>query len=152
MNENVRQAVGWAIATEGSMSIFRYNRKQKKFKLGFCFLPIVQMANTDMELLESFKTMVDIGKIRTQGKPRKENHHQAWTWYITGATKVLAFLNEILPYLPSSKKAMKALSIIKFCQLRLSHPRTPYTDEEFDIVRQVNKTFNKLSKPDERIS
>jgi len=105
------EAVAWAIATEGTISI-----NQTKS----CCYPNVNMYNTDRELIEKFWQLAGFyGYIsKPSGYSSKLGNRLGWKvrhrWIINKREEVKEFLIEILPYLPT--KVMQAKIVIDFCE------------------------------------
>lgn len=130
------------IEGEGTITIQTSNkRKNGKHNL----LPIVQIANSNVELIEfTVKTLQETGispfvywKQRT-GKSLAPSA----TVQISGYKRVVAFLRLITPYLISKRR--QAEVVLAMCERRCDLPKnTPYTDADLLSVGEIRRLNTK---------
>jgi hypothetical protein len=141
--------IAWSLEWEGNISVNRNNLKSNicSYKLDVC------IGNTDKELLEEFKSLINIGYIDNGCLP-KENWSKIYKWYMS-REEISIHLPLILPYLISkwrqAELVIEADKIIKTkdysCGLNNQERSEMYTYEEvltlYHIWRECEDLNNK---------
>ena len=128
------------IEGEGTITIQRSNkRKNGKHNI----LPIVQIANSNAELIEfAVKTLRETGASPYVywKKQSEKTRAPSATIHLGGYNRVGSFLKVITPYLISKRR--QAEIVLSMCERRCNQPKnTPYADEDLqavDLIRQLN--------------
>lgn len=122
---------------EGCISIY----KPASPSFGFSFNQ-VQISNTDLAILTELKN--DFGGHISKMKRRKENHRQAYTWFI-GNKQAEYFVKAIFPYLRQKKsQAAVFLAFRDTVNERGHHRRTNEEDE--GVLSTAIKEIARLKK------
>lgn len=147
--------MAWTIAWEGCLGLYKARRSEGH---SFQIIPVVDVSNTNRELLEAFAKLVGYGKVYHQS-----NHHHDGTnwkdmhkWQLTSLETVKRFCEEILPYLPAKKEQAEILirfakrrmevatSGIRTCDKHTTWTTLDFTDEEqMSILNQRGKEGRK---------
>ena len=109
-----------------------------------------RLAMTDRDIVERFAQVVGVGTV-TDGRKRRPNEKRIYEWYVNEATKVIAVIDMLLPWLGERRKA-KALEVRDAARTIQPHNRKrthcpkghPYDEENLKlepIVRDGRKYF-----------
>lgn len=133
------ELIAWSMAWEGSIGISR-----GKNKYGVYYRPMLQLSNSNKELLEEFHRLSDMGYINI-GSKKNDRHKTMWQWHISNQSDSVYFINAILPFLPS--KVEQAELLRDFCLSRMNRPthKSPYTEEELSIIEKIHELNRKGS-------
>ena len=135
MKKSEKQMVAWALAFEGCITLGRGN-----YKGNMNLQPQIAITNTDKELLQKFLDIVKSGKIYSRGIDKRwESHKPQFRWVIQNILGVRNFLKDILPHLPSKIKRGELL--LEFCESRLKHMKTTYTERELEIFNKMKTQY-----------
>gem|GEM_PF-6795975 len=111
------------------------------------YRPRLEIANTDLGLLEAFQLVIGFGRIDAK-KSSSEKWKPAWLWRVEGIRQVEAVLREILPYLPS--KVERAKLVLEFCERRKSGIHRPrgnrYQERDFQIIEELHRLHREGGK------
>ena len=133
LDDNVRLAVAWTIAAEGTITI---NPNHQKNRRGYVLaLPTIAVSNTERDFLLHFWEMVGIGRVTKTYQPSNPRRRPITQWFLHSTRGCLVLLEQIYDYLPIKKK--QAEIVMKFCRLRLAHKSKPYTDEEIGLIKEI---------------
>lgn len=97
----------------------------RKGKLKFRKISVV-IDSADLEILEYVVSISD-GSLVTK-KKAKDHHRQCWSWRLTGATKIISLLTQVLPFMRCIDKKMRADMIVN--EWSQCTPRNGYYTEE----------------------
>lgn len=132
--EEVRRAVAWAIAGEGTITI---NPSHRKNPSGFLLaIPMITITNTEKLFVTEFWRMVgNKGHIFKYSRQKTKGGKDIWSWQLRTIRGCLTLLEQIYNYLPIKKEQAKI--VIEFCRLRLEHQSKPYTNREIELIKQI---------------
>jgi len=132
------EAVAWAIATEGSISLVSYSTPSRNSG-NPTIRPYINLGNTNLELVERFRDMVGYGHVYKR-TVAKNGHKPTHYWAAVSLQDCLSFLTEIVDYLPI--KSEQAEIVIDFCSRRLKRPlgsRHPYVEKDWRQVAVMHE-------------
>jgi len=146
MDEKTALVAAYSICWEGCISV-SFTKKEHKGKIYPYFVPNIQISGTNEDLLRSFLSLVNMGKVyKVNRKGIKQK--PVYIWRLSGAKNMQIFCEEVIPYLPTKRR--QAELMIEFCKRRVGgqtvhnkdgyHSR--YTFREVEIweeMKQLNK-------------
>jgi hypothetical protein len=94
---------------------FNYGFRKDKYQREY-YTVHIGVVNTDLNLLEKFKSIIGYGNITK--KADVPNCKSCWNWRVSNQKEALDFLDKVFPYLIVKKE--KAKLIIEFLKLRIS--------------------------------
>jgi hypothetical protein len=125
--------VAGAIDGEGHLGI-SISLTHPHMKDGLCWAPQINIANSDIRMVNFCHEVLGCGTVHTQTDPRRGN-----TWHflsIHGALKVAECLRRVMPYLVTKREA--AIVLHDFA-LRRSKPgeKKPYDEIDFELFKKL---------------
>jgi hypothetical protein len=134
--------MAWSIVFEGCISLGKGTTKHISQITGeekeyITLVPMVQLSNTQYNLLDSFQKLVGYGHVEKNGSTKSGAPY--WSWEVKSMEEVKRVCEEMLPYLPSKRKQAELL--IEFCTIRLEKPKERVDREEqiFQEMRSLNE-------------
>lgn len=132
------KVAAWTLACEGSVDITK--GRSRTCRQGFTFHPCITLWNTDSELVQNFRKMVGCGSIYRR-KMKNPNHRDEFSWRIHSFSEVISFIEEILPFAPSSVFRRKCELILEYCRSRIGKKKhkAPYTQDEIELYEEMRR-------------
>jgi hypothetical protein len=81
--------------------------------------PLVVVDSTDIEILHELQRLY--GGSLVKKRKSQDHHRQAWSWRLYGATIILSFLQDLLPYMRCEAKRSRAQLLVD--EYKLVTPR-----------------------------
>lgn len=134
LSDHTAMIIAWSIVWEGSISLY-YDKFKKRIN------PIINLSNTNLELLQKFRQLVGFGCV-IKGRKGKNGYRDLYYWQLSGNRGCLHLLKEIVEYLPAKQK--RAELLIEFCESRIKSRWGTYSDREREILEE----FRKLKRGD----
>jgi len=129
-----KRIIAYSIAWEGMITL------SKQFRV------IISISNTDFKLLETFHSIVKLGRI-TPRATRERNKPQK-IWVIDNFQEAFYFLCEVNDYMPCERKWKIADLVIEFLNDRIQEQKQarkehrnpkPHTERHREIQREVER-------------
>jgi hypothetical protein len=110
-------------------------------RLNDTLCPIIEVCNTNIDVIRWLKEKAQSGKIVFYPKQQKNNSKESYRFLINNITDCKFFAEQIVNYSIVKKEALKKLII--YCNSRLEKPaHTHYSKDEYDIynkIKEINK-------------
>jgi hypothetical protein len=132
-NNEVRRAIAWAIAAEGTITIDPSHSGRSIGRIRAS--PVISVSNTEkLFVTEFFKMVGKVGYV-SELKKKTRGGKSVWLWSLSSMEGCLKLLEQIYEFLPIKKK--QAELVMQFCRSRLRHFNKPYSEEEIELIKKV---------------
>lgn len=133
LSKDLRAAVAWAIAAEGTITINPYHsRSHKGYALAY---PCIAISNTEKDFVEKFYEIVGRVGIIVRNRRSQGVRKASWQWQLRCIEGCLKLLEQIFEYLPIKKE--QATITMEYCRSRLTHLNKPLSDYEVELINKV---------------
>lgn len=130
---------------DGDGSLGFYKGKRASCRRGFHWIPLVQLSNTDLHLIEQIRKMLPNGHIKTRSYHNRPNEVPTHNLVISGSNPIYTILSQI----KLIRKERQRVLLMEACELVREHHSgyTPH-DERLEEIYQEMKKLNKRGTPE----
>lgn len=142
MSNEEAKIAAWVMACEGCFSVYRSTRKKLNRTDWLELKPVIDVSNTDLELLLHFQYLTSKGRVREQSGNSINGHKKQYHWFIRDMKNCYEFCCEILSYMPAKKEQVELM--IDFCRRswKVSGVKSRDLDADWNIfyrMKELNK-------------
>ena len=129
---------------EGTITIFKRGKRSGTFR------PTIHIANTNLEVLEWIRRILNLGYIYGAVKKVGKRQKTVWCLYIMAQAEIYALLKRVTPHLILKKR--QAELVKQFLEIRMQSRQSmhrlnpPFSEREFEIQEEI-KNLNQRGKP-----